>query len=391
MIALRKRLNEEQPLLEHRIVGSSHVTKETAVLIRTLEAAGAQVAWCASNPLTTQEHVAAALAAGGTQVFAWRGMSTRDYYRAIERAITSLPPGPTLCLDDGGDLIITLHQKFSTLAGKVYGGTDKTTTGVERVRALAEVGRLLFPIIAVNDAAIKWEVDNVYGTGQSTIDGILRSICILLAGKTFVVAGYGHVGRGVALRARGMGSHVVITEVRATSALKASLEGFRVMSMDEAAKVGDLFCTATGMKDVIVGRHLDVMKNGVILCNAGHFDCELNLNDLEARTQSKREVRPSTEEYQLNDGRRLYLLGKGRVINLAAAEGNPSEVMDLTFAAQSLALLKLATSAGSLDARVHKFPGEQDEEVARLKLQAMGVATDRWTEEQSHYALDPSS
>lgn len=385
LMALRQRLQAERPFNGHRIVGSNHITKESAVLLRALCSGGAEVAWCPSNPLTTQDDVAAAIAKAGVHLFAWHGMSKQEYYWAMAQALTALPGGPTLALDEGGDLMVCLHTKYPELARLVVGGTDKTTTGVERMRALAQQGALCFPVLAVNDAITKWEFDNTYGTGQSIIDGILRATGMLLAGKTFVVGGFGHVGRGVALRAHGLGARVVVTEVRPTTAFKAVLEGFRVMTMDEAAPIGDVFCTASGMRDVVRGHHLDAMKSGAVLCNAGHFDCEINLEDLDARSVGKRAVRPHCEEYLLKDGRRVYLLGQGRVVNLAAGEGNPSEVMDLTFTTQVVALLQLIGDAGPRDPGVYKFSREEDEKVARLKLATLGVATDQWSDEQHRY------
>ncbi|HEY7957161.1 MAG TPA: adenosylhomocysteinase [Polyangia bacterium] len=388
LMALREKYKEEKPFKGHRIAGCIHVTKETAVLVRTLRAAGAEVSWSGCNPLSTQDDVAAALAAEGTSIYAWHGLSKQEFYWAIEQTLAFKP---TLTLDDGADLIFTVHSKFPQLARDVYGGTEETTTGVHRLRAMAADGKLLYPVIAVNDSETKWDFDNVYGTGQSSLDGILRASSVLIAGKTFVIAGYGHCGRGVALRAKGMGANVIVTEVKATAALKATLEGCRVMSMDEAAKEGDIFITATGMKDIIIGRHFDVMKDGALVCNTGHYDCEINLVDLEARMKGKREMRANNEEYTLKDGRRVYVLGQGRLINLAAAEGHPSEVMDMSFANQFLGLLKLAREGKSLDKKVYELPPEQDQEIARTKLHTMGLAIDTLTEEQKIYATDYSA
>src|SRR5678816_4025388 len=272
LMALREKARTEQPLKGQRIAGCLHVTKETAVLIRTLRAAGAEVSWSRCNPLSTQDDVAAALAAEGTDIYAWHGLSKDEFYWCIEQTIAFKP---TLTLDDGADLIFTVHHKHPHLAKDIIGGTEETTTGVHRLRAMAADGKLLYPVIAINDSETKWDFDNVYGTGQSSLDGILRASSVLLAGKRFVVAGYGHCGRGVAQRAKGMGANVVVTEVKPTAALKATLEGFRVMTMDEAAKVGDIFITATGMKDIIVDRHFDVMKDGALVCNTGHYDLSL--------------------------------------------------------------------------------------------------------------------
>lgn len=388
LVALRSRLRSECPFKGHRIVGCTHLTKETAVLIRTLHAGGADLAWCASNPVTTQEAVAAALRAEGTPIFGHGSMTSADYYGAIDRVILALTPSPTLAVDDGGDLIVALHTSQADAGAQVAGGTDKTTTGVERARALHAAGALKFPILAVNDAFVKCEFDNVYGTGQSAIDGILRATGMLLAGKTFVVAGFGHVGRGVATCARGLGARVVVTEVRPTTALQAALEGFEVMSMDGAAGIGDVFCTATGVTDAITARHIARMRSGVVLCNIGHFDCEINLTDLASAATTRRFVRPHVEEYVCPDGRRIWLLGKGRVINLTAAEGNPAEIMDLTFTAQVFALTELTRSAGSLDIGVHRLSAGLDEAVARLKLETMGVSTDHLSSDQTRYAVD---
>ena len=385
LMYLREKYSKEKPLKGMRIAGSLHVTKETAVLVKTLVAAGAEVAWSGCNPLSTQDDIAAALASEGIPIFAWHGMSVEEFYWAIEKTIEI---NPTLTLDDGADLINTLHQKHPDLAKKVLGGTEETTTGVHRLRAMAKAGALLYPVIAVNDAETKWDFDNVYGTGQSSIDGILRATSILLAGKKFVVAGYGHCGRGTAMRARGMGSHVIITEVSPTQALKATLDGFEVMTMDEASSIGDIFITATGMKDVIVKRHFERMKDGAIVCNTGHYDCELNLEELKDLSVQIREVRENNEEYKLKDGRRIYVLAKGRLVNLAAAEGHPSEVMDMSFANQFLSLIRCAKEGKNLEVSVHDIPREQDEELARLKLQTMGIKIDTLTEEQLKYRDD---
>jgi adenosylhomocysteinase len=388
LMALREKYSKEKPFKGHRIAGCIHVTKETAVLVRTLRAAGAEVSWSGCNPLSTQDDVAAALAAEGTSIYAWHGLSKEEFYWAIEK---TLEFKPTLTLDDGADLIFTVHSKFPQLAKDVYGGTEETTTGVHRLRAMAADGKLQYPVIAVNDSETKWDFDNVYGTGQSSLDGILRASSVLIAGKTFVVAGYGHCGRGVALRAKGMGANVVVTEIKPTAALKATLEGYRVMPMDEAAKIGDIFITATGMKDIIVGRHFDSMKDGALVCNTGHYDCEINLVDLEARMKGKREIRDSNEEYTLKDGRRVYVLGQGRLINLAAAEGHPSEVMDMSFANQFLGLLKLAKEGKSLEKKVYELPASQDQEIAFTKLTTMGLAIDTLSADQAAYATDYSA
>jgi adenosylhomocysteinase len=388
LMALREKGKHDKPLKGMRVAGCLHVTKETAVLVRTLVAAGAEVSWSGCNPLSTNDEVAAALAADGTSIYAWHGLSVDEFYWCIER---TLDFKPTLTLDDGADLIFTVHNKHKELAPGIIGGTEETTTGVHRLRAMADDGKLLYPVFAVNDSETKWDFDNVYGTGQSSLDGVLRATSVLIAGKTVVVGGYGHCGRGVAERARGLGASVVATEIKATQALKAVLEGHRVMPMDEAAKHGDIFITATGMKDVLVGRHFDVMKDGAIVCNTGHYDCEINLKDLDARMKGRRTVRPNCEEYTLKDGRKIYVLAQGRLVNLAAAEGHPSEVMDMSFANQYLALCRLAKEGKSLAKTVHELPKELDQELAQLKLRTMGLAIDKLTAEQIAYAGDYSA
>jgi len=388
LMALREKYKDSKPLKGQRIAGCLHVTKETAVLIRTLRAAGAEISWSGCNPLSTQDDVAAALAAEGTSIYAWHGLNKDEFYWCIDQTIQFKP---TLTLDDGADLIFTVHAKHPELAKTIVGGTEETTTGVHRLRAMAKDGKLQYPVIAINDSETKWDFDNVYGTGQSSLDGILRASSVLLAGKTFVVAGYGHCGRGVAQRAKGMGANVVVTEIKATAALKATLEGFRVMTMDEAAKVGDIFITATGMKDVIVGRHFDSMKDGALVCNTGHYDCEINLTDLESKAKGKREIRDSNEEYVTKDGRRIYVLGQGRLINLAAAEGHPSEVMDMSFANQFQGMLKLAREGKTLEKKVYELPPELDQEIAATKLSTMDIRIDKLTAEQASYADDYSA
>lgn len=388
LMALRERFSTEKPLKGARIAGCLHVTKETAVLVRTLRAAGADVAWSGCNPLSTQDDVAAALAAEETRIYAWHGQSRDEFYWAIDR---TLEIAPNLTLDDGADLIFTVHAKRADLMKDIIGGTEETTTGVQRLRAMASDGKLRYPVIAVNDAETKWDFDNVYGTGQSSLDGILRATGVLIAGKNFVVAGYGHCGRGVASRARGMGANVIVTEISPTAAIKAALEGFRVCTMEEAASIGDIFVTATGMKDVIVGHHFDRMKDGAIVCNTGHYDCEINLVELEARSRTRREIRPNSDEHILTSGRRVYVLAKGRLVNLAAAEGHPSEVMDMSFANQFLAQLKLWREGRGWKPGVYELPKEQDQEVARLKLQTMGLRIDSLTPEQRKYATDYSA
>jgi len=391
LMALREKYSKTKPLKGYKIAGCLHVTKETAVLIETLKAAGAQVSWSGCNPLSTQDEIAAALAKNGIEIYAWHGQNVKEFYWSIEQ---TLRIKPNLTLDDGADLIFTVHNKYPELAKNIIGGTEETTTGVHRLRAMAAAKKLLYPVIAVNDAETKWDFDNVYGTGQSSIDGILRATSVLLAGKNFVVAGYGHCGRGVAMRAAGMGANVIVTEVKPTAALKAALDGHRVMPMDEAAKIGDIFITATGVKDVITSKHFKVMKDGAIVCNTGHYDCEINIPQLEQLSKSKRTVRPNNEEYILKDGRRIYLLAKGRLVNLAAAEGHPSEVMDMSFANQFMSQLRLVQyqqKGIKLEPRVLEIPEEQDQEIAEIKLKTMGYKIDKLTKEQIKYINDYSA
>ena len=388
LAALRANAEFEKPLIGQRVAGCLHVTKETAVLVETLVAAGAEVSWSGCNPLSTQDDVAAWLAREGYGVHAWYGQDTEEFYQCIDR---TLDFRPTLTLDDGADLIYRVHSNFPELADGIIGGTEETTTGVHRLRAMADAGELLYPVIAVNDAATKWDFDNVHGTGQSTLDGIIRATSVLLAGKTFVIAGYGHCGNGLAVRARGMGANIVVTEVDPLPALRAIMDGFRVMRMDEAAVIGDIFCTATGMKDVIVDRHFDSMKDGAVVCNTGHYDCEINIPDLESKSEDIYTVRDNNEAFQMPDGRTIYLLARGRLVNLAAAEGHPSEVMDMSFANQFLALCRLASEGAGYEKRVYDISAEQDSELAALKLQTAGIAIDELTPEQIAYGSDFSA
>lgn len=392
LMALRKKYHKTKPLKGYMIAGCLHVTKETAVLVGTFIDAGAQVSWSGCNPLSTQDDIAAALAADGVSIFAWHGMNTKDFYWCIEE---TLKMKPNLTLDDGADLIFTIHNKFPEMANtSIIGGTEETTTGVQRLRAMADDGALKYPVIAVNDAETKWDFDNVFGTGQSTLDGILRATSVLLAGKNVVVAGFGHCGRGVAMRAKGLGANVIITEIKPTAALKATLEGFRVMKMDEAAKEGDIFITATGVKDIIIERHFKTMKDGAIICNTGHYDCEININHLKKLAKSVRTVRPNNEEFLLSGGRKIYLLAQGRLVNLAAAEGHPSEVMDMSFANQFMSQLRLVESHKKgikLENKVYDISVEQDQEIARLKLETMRFKIDKLTPEQTKYINDYSA
>jgi adenosylhomocysteinase len=388
LAALRANAEVEKPLAGQRVAGCLHVTKETAVLVETLVAAGAEVSWSGCNPLSTQDDVAAWLAREGYGVHAWYGQDTEEFYQCIDR---TLDFRPTLTLDDGADLIYRVHSNFPELADGITGGTEETTTGVHRLRAMADAGELLYPVIAVNDAATKCDFDNVHGTGQSTLDGIIRATSVLLAGKTFVIAGYGHCGNGLAVRARGMGANIVVTEVDPLPALRAVMDGFRVMRMDEAAVIGDIFCTATGMKDVIVDRHFDSMKDGAVICNTGHYDCEINIPDLESKSEGIYTVRDNNEAFRMPDGRTIYLLARGRLVNLAAAEGHPSEVMDMSFANQFLALCRLASEGAGYEKRVYDISAEQDSELAALKLQTAGITIDELTPGQIAYGSDFSA
>jgi adenosylhomocysteinase len=380
---IRERFMKEQPLKGLRLGACLHVTSETANLMLTLKAGGADLALCASNPLSTNDAVAAALAVQhGIKTYAIRGEDNETYYRHIEAA---LDHRPQVTMDDGADLVSVLHKSRRDQLPEVIGGTEETTTGVIRLRAMAEHGVLAYPIVAVNEADTKHMFDNRYGTGQSTIDGIIRSTNVLLAGKTFVIAGYGWVGRGLASRAKGHGSDVVVTEVDAVKALEAAMDGFRVLTMGEAAREGDIFVTVTGDVNVLDRKHFEVMKDGAILANSGHFNSEINLKALDELAQSVRQVRPSVQEYRLADSRRLFLLGEGRLINLAGAEGHPAAVMDMSFANQALCSEYIARNAASLEKKVYDVPVEIDSEVARLKLRAMGIAIDTLTEEQRRY------
>ena len=376
-----ERFEEERPLEGVRIGACLHATKETAVLMRTLVAGGAEVFLCGSNPLSTTDEVVAALAKSGTPVYAWRGQHTDEYYWCVNKV---LDHGPQLTMDDGADLVSTIHSSRTEVLDGIKGGSEETTTGVIRMRAMEADGALRYPMIAVNDTDTKHLFDNRYGTGQSTIDGILRATSVMLAGKSFVVGGYGWCARGIAMRAKGMGANVIVTEVNPLRALEAVMDGFRVMPMLKAAKVGDIFVTSTGDVSVIGGHHMEVMKSGAIMANSGHFNVEVNIPDLEEMSTGKRRLRASLDEYQLKDGRKLYLLAEGRLVNLAAAEGHPSEVMDLSFADQAL-VAEWLWKEEKLEPKVYDVPREIDEKVAMLKLQGMGIQIDTLTEEQERY------
>jgi len=378
---IKDRFAKEKPLKDVSLAACLHVTKETGFLVETFLSAGANVALCGSNPLSTQDDVAAALAKEGAKVFAWRVQTTEEYYSCVEKVLDSKP---SITLDDGADLVGTLHSKRSELLKDVKGGTEETTTGVLRLKAMEKDGALKYPIIAVNDAYTKYLFDNRYGTGQSTLDGILRATNVLFAGKNFVVCGYGWCGRGIALRAQGMGANVIVTEVNPTRALEAAMNGLRVMPLIDAAAVGDIFVTATGDTSVVRKEHMQRMKDGALLANSGHFNVEVNPKYLEELATSKRNIRPNLEEYTLKNGRKLYLLAEGRLVNLAAAEGHPSEVMDMSFANQALSADHLVKTE-KMEPRVYTVPKEIDEKVAKLKLDAMGIKIDELTEEQKRY------
>jgi adenosylhomocysteinase len=383
LAAIRDRFEREQPLNGYRIAACLHVTTETANLARTLKAGGADVVLCASNPLSTQDDVAAALVDEyDISVFAIKGEDNDTYYSHIEAAVDHKPH---LTMDDGADVIGVLHSARREQLGDIIAGTEETTTGVIRLKALEADGKLGFPIIAVNEAKTKHLFDNRYGTGQSTIDGIIRATNVLLAGKRFVVSGYGWVGRGVAMRARGMGAHVIVTEVDPLPALEASMDGYEVLPMEKAAEIGDIFCTATGDKNVIARQHMERMKDGAILANTGHFNVEIELSALRELASQTRHAREFVEEFTLEDGRRLYLIADGRLVNLSAAEGHPALVMDMSFANQALAAEYAIANASSLERKVYPVPTEIDEEIARLKLETMGVEIDQLTEEQAKY------
>lgn len=379
---IRERFSRERPLAGTRIAACLHVTTETANLMRTLVAGGAQVRLCASNPLSTQDDVAAALVEDQIAVFAIKGEDRDTYYQHINQA---LDIHPHVTMDDGADLVSTIHGARKELLKDVVAGTEETTTGVIRLRAMARDGALKYPIVAVNDAKTKHLFDNRYGTGQSTLDGLLRATNLLLAGKTMVICGYGSCGRGLALRARGMGARVVVTEVSPLHALEAVMEGYEVLPIEVAAREGDIFITVTGNRGVIRKEHFEVMKDGAVLGNSGHFNVEIDIPALDDLAGSSREVRPFVQEYRLADGRRLYLLAEGRLLNLAAAEGHPAAVMDMSFANQALVVEYLAKQGKQLSPNVYSVPADIDQSVARLKLDAMNIRIDELTPEQRQY------
>jgi adenosylhomocysteinase len=380
LMSVRKELKERQSLKGVRISAVLHVTKETAALVRTLKEAGAEVALAGSNPLSTQDDVAAALVEDGIKVFAWKGESEEDYYSNIKEI---LKYEPNIVMDDGGDLHAYIHEKCQSL--KIIGGTEETTTGVIRLKAMEESKVLKYPVIAVNNAFTKYLFDNRIGTGQSAIDGILRATNILIAGKVAVVVGYGWVGRGIATRLRGMGARVIVVEASPLRALEAVMDGFDVMPMSKAAEVGEIFVTATGNINVISKEHILKMKNGAVLANAGHFNVEIDVKGLKEIAKSVRNIRPYLDEYELPNGNKVYLLADGRLVNLAAAEGHPSEVMDLSFSNQALAVEYIYNNRDKLEIKVYNVPQEIDEKVALLKLKGMGIEIEQLTEEQKEY------
>lgn len=382
MAELKKEFEAESPLEGFRICCCLHVTKETAILMRILKAGGAELALCGSNPLSTQDSVAAALVKEGINVYAWRGETSDEYYDCIEKVLTYKP---NITVDDGADLITTVHTKKREFLKDIIGGTEETTTGVVRLRSMAEKKLLHYPVIAVNDAYTKYLFDNRYGTGQSTIDGILRSTSLLLAGKRFVVVGYGWCSRGIAMRARGMGANVIVTEVNPLRALEAAMDGFSVMPLLEAAEIGDVFVTATGDINVISKEHFLKMKDGAVVANSGHFNVEIDIPSLEKLSISKETIRPNVDEYTLQDGRRIYLLAEGRLVNLSAAEGHPPEVMMMSFANQALCIKYLIDQKGNLEKTVYKVPEEIDSQIAKLALKTYGIKIDSLTAEQEKY------
>src|SRR6266487_2404270 len=378
---LKKKLKEKSPLNGVKIAGCLHVTKETGVLIRTLYDLGAELSWCGCNPLSTQDDVAAALVDEGISIFASRGVSNQQYYDDIH---STMKIKPNVTIDDGADLTVEMHNSGVNVT-EVYGGTEETTTGVIRLRAMEKNGELKYPIMAVNDAETKHDFDNVYGTGQSALDGVIRATNILISGKNVVVAGYGHVGKGIARRAAGHGANVIITEIDPISALKAKLDGYSVLPMGSAAITGDLFITTTGCKDVIREEHILQMKDGSILANAGHFNVEISIDALKSNSIQVKQINENTTEYELKRGNKIYLIAEGRLVNLVAAEGHPSEVMDMSFANQLLSSVKLIQSKGSLSPTVYEIERSQDQEIARAKLESMGINIDTLTEDQQTY------
>ena len=382
LLKVRERFQKEKPLEGVRVGIALHITKETAVLIKTLAAGGARIAACSCNPLSTQDDVAAALAKMGVRVYAYKGESRDDYYRFLNKVIEFRPQ---ITIDDGCDLVTEIHKNHRELLKDVWGGAEETSTGVIRLRAMEKDSSLKYPVIAVNDSKTKHLMDNVKGTGQSTIDGILRATNTLIAGKNFVVCGYGSCGKGLAKRAQGMDASVIVTEADPFRALQAVMDGYRVMPVKDAAKTGDIFVTVTGNKNVIDIEHIKTMKSGAILANSGHFDAEINVGGLRKAAEKERRIRPFMDEYTLEGGKTVYVLGEARLINLAAGEGHPSSIMAMSFCNQALACEQIVKEKGNLAPGVHAMPPEKDDEIARLQLEAMGVSFDRLTEEQKKY------
>ena len=380
LVALRQKYEKTKPLKGIRVAGCLHVTKETGVLVRTLKAAGAELSWCGCNPLSTQDDVAASLAQDeGISIFASRGVTQQEYYDDIHSAMMIKPQ---VTIDDGADLTVEMHKKSFN---SIKGGTEETTTGVIRLRAMQKAGKLMYPIIAVNDAETKHDFDNIYGTGQSAMDGIIRATNILIAGKNVVVAGYGHVGKGISRRAAGLGANVIVTEVEPIAALKAKMDGYSVAKMEKAAEIGDVFITTTGCKDVIIDKDIANMKDGAILANAGHFNVEISIPAIEKQTVHQNKISENIMQYVLKNGSRIYLLGEGRLVNLAAAEGHPSEVMDMSFANQFLSVIKLAQQGDTMKPLVYDIDRSQDQEIALAKLQSMSIEIDSLTPPQKTY------
>ncbi len=383
LLSLKKKYEETKPLKGLVVGGCLHVTKETAVLTKTLAAAGATVAWSGCNPLSTNDDIAASLVKDeGLSVFASRGVSNKEYYDDI---YSVLKFNPDITIDDGADLTIEFHKTLDKYGKNIIGGTEETTTGVLRLKALETNSKLGFPIVAVNDAETKHDFDNVYGTGQSALDGIIRATNVLLAGKTVVVAGYGHVGKGIASRARGFGASVVITEIDPINALKARMDGFIVKPMEEAASMGDIFITSTGCKDVITGTHVEKMKSGVLLANAGHFNVEISIDDIKKLSEDTKTINDNVEQFLLKNNTKINLIGEGRLVNLVAAEGHPSEVMDMSFANQFLSVLHIFKNKGNLENKIYKIDKDQDLFIASLKLESMGIDIDKLSESQNKY------
>jgi len=382
MRAVDEEFSKTKPFAGKKMVITLHLEAKTAYMAEVFMHAGAEVAITGSNPLSTQDDVAAALVEDGVKVFAWHDCTEEEYFKFIDEA---LKIEPDFIIDDGGDLVHALHTTHRDLLPKIVGGSEETTTGVHRLRGLAQEGKLEFPMIAANDAYMKFLFDNRYGTGQSTWDGIMRTTNLVIAGKTVVIAGYGWCGKGGAMRARGLGANVVITEVDPIKAIEAVFDGFRVMPMDEAAKIGDIFLTLTGDKDVIVKRHFESMKDGAMLANSGHFDCEINIPELESLSKSRRKVRNNIEEFLQKDGRKIYLLAEGRLVNLAAGDGHPAEIMDLSFGVQFFSMMHLLEHGKELKKEVHLMPNEVNVKLAELKLKSLGMAIDTLTPEQRAY------